>query len=151
MNETEDQTPGEQVKETKGRSATDPKVVEELIEPAPPGKKIVEELIEYSVPDAYSLYGKPTRSDRRNFPKKFQTKKPKSPKATHDQQTRRWLAILILGLVGLINVGIFTSFLLGGITDDQLTKAVAALSGPQALAAAAAGFYYADRRGYKQN
>ena len=127
----------------------EPKVVEELTDPAPPGK-VVEELIEYGVPYAYSLFGRPTKSDRRDFPAHFQTKKPKRPKATHDQVTRRWLAILILGVVGLINIAIFASFLLGGISDDQLTKAVAALSGPQALAAAAAGFYYADRRGHKQ-
>jgi hypothetical protein len=135
----------------KKEAVPEPTVVEELVEPTPPGKQIVEELIDHGVPDAYSLFGRPTKSMRQNFPKQFPTKKPKRPKATHDQVTRRWLAILILGIVGLINIGIFTSFLLGGITDDQLTKAVAALSGPQALAAAAAGFYYADRRGHKQN
>lgn len=126
--------------------APEPSVVAELSEPSPEGQ-IVEELIEHSAPYSYSLYGKPSKSHRKNFPKRLPTKRPK---ATHDQVTRRWLAIIILGLVGLINVGIFASFLLGGIGDDQLTKAVAALSGPQALAAAAAGFYYADRRGHKQ-
>ena len=127
-------------------SPTEPKVIEELTEPSPQGR-VVEELIDHSAPYSYSLFGKPSKSYRRKFPKRFQTKRPK---ATHDQVTRRWLAILILGVVGLINIAIFASFLLGRINDDQLTKAVAALSGPQSLAAAAAGFYYADRRGHKQ-
>lgn len=149
-NRGEDRPQAARQHQPKKEALPEPKVVEELVEPAPPGKEIVEELIDHGVPDAYSLFGRPTRSIRQSFPKSFPTKKPKRPKATHDQVTRRWLAILILGIVGLINIAIFTSFLLGGISDDQLTKAVAALSGPQALAAAAAGFYYADRRGYKQ-
>lgn len=66
---------------------------------------------------------------------------------THDQETRKLIALIILGLIAVLHIGVMFTFLCGGIDVQKLTAAVAALSGIQALAAAAIGFYY----GSKQN
>lgn len=66
----------------------------------------------------------------------------RDPTGTHDQITRRVLAYSILGVVILINACMFGTYLWGSMTTSQLTTAIAALAGPQALAAAVVGFYY---------
>lgn len=114
--------------------------------PTPQQKQVSETLEDNEVPLAPSLYGHLTKQRDARASRKSLYKRPK---ATHDQVTRRWLAILILGVVGLVHLGVFTSFLFGQIDGDGLTKAIAALAGPQSLAAAAVGFYYADHRGNK--
>lgn len=117
-------------------------------QPLPPTNKneAIETLSDNESPLASSLYG---LSDKRRDARTARKMLTKRPKATHDQVTRRWLAVLILGVVGVIHLGVFTSFLLGQIDGEGLTRAIAALAGPQSLAAAAVGFYYADHRGHK--
>jgi hypothetical protein len=66
---------------------------------------------------------------------------------THDQVTRRTLALIILIALGLSYLAIIAFFLLGFIDSNELTAAIAASSGIQALAAAAVGFYYGSRHG----
>ncbi|WP_139007401.1 hypothetical protein [Arthrobacter crystallopoietes] len=66
---------------------------------------------------------------------------------THDQTTRKTLALIILCLISLLYIGLIGAFILGKVTSDQLTDGIAAMSGPQALAAAAIGFYYGSKHG----
>lgn len=114
--------------------------------PSPQQAQTGETLEDNEAPLATSLYGYLSKRQDARATRKSLTKRPK---ATHDQVTRRWLAVLILGVVGILHLGVFASFLFGQIDGDGLTKAIAALAGPQSLAAAAVGFYYADRRGSK--
>lgn len=66
----------------------------------------------------------------------------KTPAPTHDQATRKMIALIILGMLGLFYLLILLGFLFGGVDVDGLHAASASISGIQALAAAAVGFYY---------
>jgi hypothetical protein len=61
---------------------------------------------------------------------------------THDQETRKQIALIILTLIAVLYAAIVFWFLAGWIDMEKLTAAIAAMSGIQALAAAAIGFYY---------
>ncbi len=61
---------------------------------------------------------------------------------THDQETRKQIALIILTLISVLYAAIIVCFLLDWIDTQKLTAAIAAMSGIQALAAAAIGFYY---------
>jgi hypothetical protein len=67
-------------------------------------------------------------------------------RGTHDQETRKLIALIILGLISVLYAGIMFTFLVGGIDIEKLTAAIAAMSGIQALAAAAIGFYYGSKQ-----
>ncbi|WP_026541648.1 hypothetical protein [Paenarthrobacter nicotinovorans] len=67
-------------------------------------------------------------------------------RGTHDQETRKLIALIILGLISVLYAAIMFAFLCGKIDMDKLTAAVAAMSGIQALAAAAIGFYYGSKQ-----
>lgn len=72
----------------------------------------------------------------------------RTPRAigTHDQETRKIIAMIILGLVSLLYLAIIAAFLIKQIDRDSLSAAVTAISGVQALAAAAIGFYYGSKK-----
>lgn len=61
---------------------------------------------------------------------------------THDQETRKQIALIILWLIAILYAAIISCFLANWIDMEKLTAAIAAMSGIQALAAAAIGFYY---------
>lgn len=70
---------------------------------------------------------------------------PYKVEGTHDQETRKRLALIILWpLVGLYVV-IVVAFLINWISTSELTAATAAISGFQVLAAAAVGFYFGSK------
>lgn len=68
------------------------------------------------------------------------------PIGTHDQETRKLIALIILGLISLLYVAIIAAFLVRQIDKDMLSAAITAISGIQALAAAAIGFYYGSKK-----
>lgn len=72
----------------------------------------------------------------------------RTPRAigTHDQETRKIIAMIIIGLVALLYLAIIAAFLVKQIDRDSLSAAVTAISGVQALAAAAIGFYYGSKK-----
>lgn len=72
----------------------------------------------------------------------------RTPKAvgTHDQETRKLIAVIILLLVSLLYLAIMYAFLTRKIDKDMLSAAITAISGVQALAAAAIGFYYGSKK-----
>jgi len=86
----------------------------------------------------------------RVFPEKSQVAKFKKSKdlGTHDQRTRRRLAYSVVALIAVLYIGSFAAFIWGGFDKESFTSLVASISGPQALAAAVIGFYYA--RGQKE-
>jgi uncharacterized membrane protein len=65
---------------------------------------------------------------------------------THDQETRKKIALIILTMVGVFYAAILWTFLAGWIETDKFTAAIAGVSGIQALAAAAIGFYYGSKQ-----
>ncbi len=67
-------------------------------------------------------------------------------RGTHDQETRKLIALIILGLISVLYAAIMFFFLCGAIDIEKLTAAIAAMSGIQALAAAAIGFYYGSKQ-----
>jgi hypothetical protein len=67
---------------------------------------------------------------------------PTIPEPTHTDKTRRTLALGILGALILVYIGVFMCFLLTNMPMEKFTAAIAGVSGLQALAAAAVGFYY---------
>lgn len=64
---------------------------------------------------------------------------------THDQETRKTVALIILVLISVLYGCLIFAFVIGAITSDELTFGIAAMSGPQALAAAAIGFYFGSK------
>lgn len=67
---------------------------------------------------------------------------------THDQSTRKTIAMIILGVLCALYVLIVGTFLFTDkISETALTAAIASVSGLQALAAAAVGFYYGTKQG----
>ncbi|POH64708.1 hypothetical protein C3B59_09735 [Cryobacterium zongtaii] len=75
-------------------------------------------------------------------PYKFKKKRGKWPKGTHDQVTRQFLAFAVLGILTVLYFMVMFALVCGWIDGEKFTMAVAAISGPQALAAAVIGFYY---------
>jgi hypothetical protein len=65
---------------------------------------------------------------------------------THDQETRKQLALIILTLIAVFYAAILWCFLANWIDTAKFTGAIAAMSGIQALAAAAIGFYYGSKQ-----
>lgn len=67
----------------------------------------------------------------------------------HTQQTQRWMAFGVIGVLCLLYGYIVVAFIYGWIDNAQLDSVFAALAGLQAIGAAAAGFYYgtSSRRG----
>lgn len=65
---------------------------------------------------------------------------------THDQQTRKQIAIIILTLLSVLYLAVMGVFLFTDMEESKFTAAIAGLSGVQALAAAAVGFYYGSRK-----
>lgn len=65
---------------------------------------------------------------------------------THDQETRKQLALYILTLIAVFYAAILWFFLADWIDTAKFTAAIAAMSGIQALAAAAIGFYYGSKQ-----
>ena len=70
----------------------------------------------------------------------------RKPVGTHDQETRKLIALIILGMVGVFYTAVLMAFIFGRIDMDELHGAVTSFSGLQALAAAAIGFYYGSKR-----
>lgn len=66
---------------------------------------------------------------------------------THDQQTRKLIAILILSVLSLLYLGLVAFFVLTDLKESRFTAAIAGISGMQALGAAAVGFYYGSQKG----
>lgn len=64
---------------------------------------------------------------------------------THDQETRKQLALIILFLIAVFYGAILGFFLFEAIDTAKFTAAIAGVSGIQALAAAAIGFYYGSK------
>lgn len=71
--------------------------------------------------------------------------KPYKVQGTHDQETRKHLAQIILIPLVLLYVAIMVCFLCGVLGTPTLTEAIAAMSGFQVLAAAAVGFYFGSK------
>lgn len=71
--------------------------------------------------------------------------KPYKVQGTHDQETRKHLAQIILIPLVALYVAIMVCFLCGVLGTPTLTEAVAAMSGFQVLAAAAVGFYFGSK------
>lgn len=69
-------------------------------------------------------------------------KEKKIPEPTHTDKTRRILALCILGALLLVYLAVFWQFLWTEMPLEKFTAAIAGISGLQALAAAAVGFYY---------
>ena len=67
------------------------------------------------------------------------------PEGTHDQVTRQFVAFFILGLLSVLYLMSLGAFILGGINQEGFVTAIAAISGPQTLAAAVIGFYYGKK------
>lgn len=65
---------------------------------------------------------------------------------THDQETRKQLALIIVTLIAVFYAASLWCFLAGWIDTNKFTAAIAAMSGVQALAAAAVGFYYGSKQ-----
>lgn len=66
-------------------------------------------------------------------------------RGTHDQETRKQLACIILIPLVVLYVLLLGAFLLKVVDASELTTAIAALSGFQVLAAAAVGFYFGSK------
>jgi hypothetical protein len=66
------------------------------------------------------------------------------PVGTHDQLTRKHIAMVVLISLGLLYAASFAFFLLGLVDIEHFTTVMAAVSAPQAIAATVAGFYYGD-------
>lgn len=90
----------------------------------------VEDVTDDSAPAAEPLYEIPSIS---------------APPPTHTQRTRKMLALVLLLLLGIIYLGIYAYFLQGFLTVEKMNTAIAGLSGIQALAGAAVGFYYGTK------
>lgn len=70
-------------------------------------------------------------------------------KPTHDQKTRRFIALIIIwALVGSHALG-FMAYVFGLLDTEKFTIFVTGFSGLQALAAAAVGFYYGSNNDSK--
>jgi hypothetical protein len=67
------------------------------------------------------------------------------PLGTHDQVTRQLVAFSILGLLSVLYLVSLGAFIHGDIDQEGFVTAVAAISGPQTLAAAVIGFYYGKK------
>lgn len=65
--------------------------------------------------------------------------------ATHRERTQKLLAMCIVCVLLVLYIAVVGCFLLSGMETDRLIAVVAALSGLQALAAAAVGFYYGSQ------
>lgn len=65
---------------------------------------------------------------------------------THDQQTRKTIALIILTFIGVFYAASLFWFLAGWIDTAKFTAAIAGISGIQVLAAAAIGFYYGSKQ-----
>lgn len=90
--------------------------------------EIIEELEEDEKPSGFRVFENP------------------SVPPTHDQQTRKQIAIIILSLLSLLYVGVLVAFLFTDLEESKFTAAIAGISGVQALAAAAVGFYYGSHK-----
>jgi hypothetical protein len=65
---------------------------------------------------------------------------------THDQETRKKIAFIVLALIAVFYGATLLWFLAGWIDTAKFTAAIAGMSGIQALAAAAIGFYYGSKQ-----
>jgi small-conductance mechanosensitive channel len=72
-------------------------------------------------------------------------RKRRWPQGTHDQVTRQFVAFFILGLLSVLYLVSLGAFIFGGINQEGFVTAIAAISGPQTLAAAVIGFYYGKK------
>jgi hypothetical protein len=75
----------------------------------------------------------------------FVKKRRRWPKGTHDQVTRQFLAFAVLGILAALYLISIIALVVGGLDKETFTMAIAAISGPQALAAAVIGFYYGKK------
>ncbi|WP_133159057.1 hypothetical protein [Arthrobacter glacialis] len=66
---------------------------------------------------------------------------------THRERTQKLLAMIIVCVLLALYVAVVARFLCTEMDTDRLIAVVAALSGLQALAAAAVGFYYGSQAG----
>lgn len=71
--------------------------------------------------------------------------KYKKPPGTHDQRTRKLLAITIVGVVAAFYGYAFVALVFNWIDNDRFSILIAAISGPATLAGAVVGFYYGGR------
>jgi hypothetical protein len=72
---------------------------------------------------------------------------PKEERQRHADNTRRWLAYLIIGVVLTLDAALVATFIIstslgGSFSKEDFSQAVTNLAGPNALAAAVIGFYY---------
>lgn len=72
---------------------------------------------------------------------------PKEERQRHADNTRRWLAYIIIGVVLTLDVALVVTFIAssafgGSFSKEDFSQAVTNLAGPNALAAAVIGFYY---------
>lgn len=75
----------------------------------------------------------------------FVKRRRRWPKGTHDQVTRQFLAFAVLGVLAALYLISMIALVSGGLNGETFTMAIAAISGPQALAAAVIGFYYGKK------
>lgn len=68
-----------------------------------------------------------------------------APPPTHTQKTRKMLALVLLLLLGILYIAIYAFFLPGNLAVEKMNTAIVGLSGIQALAGAAVGFYYGTK------
>jgi hypothetical protein len=101
------------------------------------------ELTENSIPEAGTVFDVTEEVPRSGTAGFFTTRKVRG---THDQETRKQIALIILTLIAVLHAAIIFCFLAGWIDTGKLTAAIAAMSGIQALAAAAIGFYYGSKQ-----
>lgn len=66
---------------------------------------------------------------------------------THRERTQKLLAMIIVCVLLALYLAVVVRFLWTDMDTDRLIAVVAALSGLQALAAAAVGFYYGSQAG----
>lgn len=102
------------------------------------------EFVEDTVPDSKDSYFTVLSEDFR--PESGDSFTTKRVPPTHDQETRKTLALIILWAL-VISHGIgFFAFAFGFLDNEKFTIFVTGFSGLQALAAAAVGFYYGSNQ-----
>ncbi|KHL00231.1 hypothetical protein [Sinomonas humi] len=75
--------------------------------------------------------------------------KPVPP--THEDETRRGLALIVIVGMLVLYGAITAAFLLRWMPRDDFTAAIAGISGVQTLAAAILGFYFGGKSGKKED
>lgn len=105
--------------------------------------EVVGELTDYSIPQQRSSFDVSKEVPAKGIEDVVRTRRVPG---THDQETRKLIALIILALVSFLYLAIVGFFLFKGIDTTMFTAAIAGISGVQALASAAIGFYYGSKQ-----